>query len=95
MKDMEIAQVNMKTAFLNGDLTGEIYLEIPKRLEVTESNMRGNVKKIIHKFNIIDCAPISTPADPNVLLANSAQDETQIQFPYREAVSFLMCAAII
>ncbi|KAG5865102.1 hypothetical protein JTB14_024512 [Gonioctena quinquepunctata] len=60
----------------------------PRRLE----GVQYYVKK---KFNMIDCTPISTPADPNVHLANSAQDKIEIQFPYREAAGFLMYAAII
>ena len=44
--DLEVVQLDVKTAFLNGILDGEIYMEIPDGLEVSASNRQNKVCKL-------------------------------------------------
>lgn len=47
-RDMEIHQMDVKTAFLNGDLTEEIYMEQPEGFESDDANLVCKLKKTIY-----------------------------------------------
>lgn len=53
------------------------------------------INKILTKFNMLDCHPKGTPADPNSrLTANTSPLSPSESFPYREAVGSLMYCMI-
>lgn len=48
-------------------------------------------KKILERFNHINCSPSPTPAEPGMKLSSSAFDSNKkVEFPYREAIGSLM-----
>lgn len=47
-EDLEMAQFDVKTAFLNGDLDEEIFMEAPKGLNIEEENMICRLKKSLY-----------------------------------------------
>lgn len=51
-------------------------------------------KKILQRFNMTDCKTVSTPADCGQNLGDFCDDETDTNFPYREAIGSLMYLAI-
>ena len=50
------------------------------------------IKKILERFNMSDCKPVSIPADTNVKFSSESLDK-DIKFPYREAIGSLMYLA--
>ncbi|UYV79065.1 hypothetical protein LAZ67_17000981, partial [Cordylochernes scorpioides] len=46
--DMEIMQFDIKTAFLNGDLDEDIYMQIPEGIEVENKNLVCKIKKSLY-----------------------------------------------
>lgn len=58
-------------------------------------NQQGYIQKLINKFEMGDCKKASTPADNNVVLCKSKEDDKKESFPYRQAVGSLMFAAIV
>lgn len=44
--DLELCQTDVKTAFLNGDLTEDIYMKIPEGLNVSERVLKTKVYKL-------------------------------------------------
>ncbi|UYV66363.1 hypothetical protein LAZ67_4001469, partial [Cordylochernes scorpioides] len=46
--DMEIMQFDIKTAFLNGDLDEDIYMQIPEGIEVENKNLVCKLKKSLY-----------------------------------------------
>lgn len=47
-KDLEIAQFDVKTAFLNGELKEEIFMETPKGLDVNNEKLVCRLKKALY-----------------------------------------------
>lgn len=47
-EDLEIMQFDVKTAFLNGDLDEEIFMEVPKGLDIEEKNVVCRLKKSLY-----------------------------------------------
>ncbi|UYV85057.1 K02A2.6-like, partial [Cordylochernes scorpioides] len=48
--DMEIMQFDIKTAFLNGDLDEDIYMQIPEGIEVENKNLVCKLKKSLYRL---------------------------------------------
>ena len=51
-------------------------------------------KKVLHRFNMIDCNQVSSPMDCNQNLSDFVNDECDKTYPYREAVGSLMYLSI-
>lgn len=58
-------------------------------------NQKAYIEKLINKFEMGDCKKSSTPADNNVVLRKSLEEDKNEPFPYRQAVGSLMFAAIV
>lgn len=57
-------------------------------------NQHMYIKKTIKKFNMENASPITTPADINTYLSKSSE-ESEVSFPFRQAVGSLMFAALV
>nr|GEX52944.1 hypothetical protein [Tanacetum cinerariifolium] len=76
----------LKTAFLNGDLDEEVYMNQPQGFI-----MPGNENKVLKKFNYFDCTPKSTPMDTSEkLMPNNGQAASQLE--YSRMIGCLMYA---
>ncbi|GJR91697.1 zinc finger, CCHC-type containing protein [Tanacetum coccineum] len=81
--NLVIHQMDVKIAFLNGDLDEELYMKQPEGFV-----MLGNEHK---KFNREDCSPVSTPMDPvEKLKPNTSKPVDQLE--YSRAIGCLMYA---
>nr|GEZ09477.1 copia protein [Tanacetum cinerariifolium] len=66
-KNMTIYQMDVKTAFLNGDLKEEVYVSQPKGLQISQSsegifiNQSKFALEILKKFGMDSCDPVDTP----------------------------------
>lgn len=54
-------------------------------------SQRNYAVKVLQRFNMEDCNPISTPADPGQF---SDEKSEMVEFPYRQAVGSLMYLAV-
>ncbi|PHU11897.1 hypothetical protein BC332_18827 [Capsicum chinense] len=82
--DLEIHQIDMKTAFLNGELEEEIYIEQPKDFVVL-----GKENKVLDKFKYMEFGIAKTPLDVSFALRKN-EDESDLQLEYARVLGCLM-----
>jgi transposase InsO family protein len=68
-------------------------LEITKTHNSVSITQKNYIEKIIKVFNMDDAQPCNSPADTNVHVTKSFEDE-QVNFPYREAIGSLLFLSI-
>nr|KAJ0190827.1 hypothetical protein LSAT_V11C800451990 [Lactuca sativa] len=92
--NLVIHQMDVKTAFLNGDLDEEIYMKQPegfvmpvyvdkaKKFLSSSFDMKDmGEAEILKKFNFDNCSPVSTPIDPSLkLLPNKGSLVSQLEY---------------
>lgn len=64
-------------------------------------NQFNYITRILKRFNMEDCNPVNTPADPSIFLSakdypkNDSERQEMKNMPYREVVGSLMFVAIV
>lgn len=67
-------------------------IEIEKNNDCIFIHQAAYAKKVLNKFRMFDCNPVSIPADTSKILCSNQTEE--VGYPYREAVGSLMYLAI-
>lgn len=68
-------------------------LEINQRPDGIHLNQTAYARKILNRFQMMECNAVSVPAEPNQVLCVNSTDEIS-SFPYREAIGSLIYLAI-
>ena len=72
-------------------------VEHDRTLGILKISQEQYILKVLEKFKMSDCKPVSTPAEPNSKLVKTAVDDDKdydaMSFPYREAVGALLWIA--
>ncbi|KAG8481484.1 hypothetical protein CXB51_026330 [Gossypium anomalum] len=103
MHDLELEQLDVKTAFLHGELEEDIYMQQPEGFTVSEKeDYVCLLKKSLYdlkqspRFNMRSAKPVSTPLAAHFRLSSalSPQSDDEIEYmshvPYSSAVGSLM-----
>jgi len=78
-------------------------LQIKRSVERKETfvSQCSYITKMLHKFNMLNCKPIDTPADSSLVLStrhcpeNDTEKQEMEEIPYREAVGSLMFVSVV
>ncbi|XP_073280643.1 uncharacterized protein [Primulina huaijiensis] len=90
LHNLEIHQMDVKTAFFNGELEEEINIEQPEGFIAKGQERKFHyVETVLKKFNAYDSTPVKTPLDVNVHLAKN-RGEPVSQLEYSRIIGSLM-----
>lgn len=78
-----------------GDSSCYVGLQIKRDMNSVFIHQESYTMKVLERFKMTDCSPISTPADAHVRLAPNADGLCDQSFKYRELVGSLMFLAIV
>lgn len=93
LRDNLIAVLKKNFAVTIGDSTTFVGLQIKRNKEGIFIHQSSYCQKVIERFGMADCAPVSSPVDPKVKLRKS--DAGPLNVPFRELIGSLMYLAVI
>ncbi|KAL6506088.1 hypothetical protein OROHE_022617 [Orobanche hederae] len=106
--DLALHQMDVKTAFLNGDIEETIYMLLVNGIQIHRDRSRGilglsqksYIDKVLNRFGMQECRPGDTPVakGDKFSLKQCPKDDLEIQemqkIPYASAVGSLMYAQV-
>ena len=98
---LDAIMLHLSTEFKVSQGDGDYYVgfEVIRRKEagIVFLHQTRYITEVLKRFHMIDCNPVSTPADPHVHLSIQSDDSecnAPISVPYKEAVGCLMFASL-
>lgn len=93
-KDALISLLESKFEITTSDGTNYAGMEIKYDKDSVFIHQQNYCRKVIERFGMNDCSPVSTPAESHVKLSKP-EEESDLKVPYRELVGSLMYLAIV
>ena len=88
--NMEIAQFDIKTAFLNGDLEKKLFMEMPNELNVEKSGLVCRLNKCLYRLHVYGAKNSKKFLETRDLIASKADQCVSIGQIDGDKIIFLL-----